>query len=78
MLIITPFSVGIKLQKASTKIFKWLCGNGMKTSQKILDVTTKRKLNFNKYLTNLCDKTSKKIQVLARIFPYIPKARELG
>ena len=46
-------------------------------SQKLLAVTIDRKLNFNKHVTNLCDKASKKIQALARIFPYIPQARKL-
>ena len=40
-------------------------------SQKLLGVTVDRKLNFNEYVTNLCDKASKKIQALARIFSYI-------
>ena len=41
-------------------------------SQKRLGVIIDRKLNFNEHVTNQCDKASKKIQVLARIFPYIP------
>ena len=45
-------------------------------SQKLLGVTIDRKLNFNEYLTNLCDKVSKKIQSLARIFPYIPQTQK--
>ena len=40
-------------------------------SQKLLGVTIDRKLNFNKHFPDLCDKASKKIQTLARIFPYI-------
>ena len=35
-----------------------------------------RKLNFNEHVTNLCDKTSKKIQALARISPYIPQPQK--
>ena len=46
-------------------------------SQKLLDVTIDRKLNFNEHVTNLCDKASKKIQALARIFPYIPQTQKL-
>ena len=44
-------------------------------SQKLLGVTIDRKLNFNEHVTNLCDKASKKIQALARIFPYIPQTQ---
>ena len=40
-------------------------------SQKLLGVTIYRKLSFNEYGTNLCNKASKKIQALARIFQYI-------
>ena len=40
-------------------------------SQKLLGVTIYRRLNFDKHVTNLSDKASKKIQALARIFPYI-------
>ena len=45
-------------------------------SQKLLGVTIDRKLNFNEHVTNLCDKASKKIQALARIFPYIPQTQK--
>ena len=45
-------------------------------SQKLLGVTIDRKLNFNEHVTNLCDKASKKIQALARIFPHIPKTQK--
>ena len=45
-------------------------------SQELLGVTIDRKLNFNEHLTNLCDKASKKIQALARIFPYIPETQK--
>ena len=45
--------------------------------QKVLGVTIDRKLNFNEHVTNLCDKASKKIQALARIFPYIPQTQKL-
>ena len=42
-------------------------------SQKQLAVAIDRKLNFNEHVTKLCDKASRKIQTLARIFPYIPQ-----
>ena len=45
-------------------------------SQKLLGVTIYRKLNFNEHVTNLCDKASKKVQVLARIFSYIPQTQK--
>ena len=41
-------------------------------SRKLLSVTIDRKLSFNKHGTNLCDKASRKIHVLSRIFPYLP------
>ena len=44
--------------------------------QKLLGVTIDRKLNFNEHVTNLCDRASKKIQALARIFPYIPQTQK--
>ena len=40
-------------------------------SQKPLGVKNGIKLDINKHVTNLCDKASKKIQSLARIFEYI-------
>ena len=33
-------------------------------------------MNFNEHVTNLCDKASKKIQALARTFPYIPQIQK--
>ena len=45
-------------------------------SQKLLGVTIDRKLNFDKHVTNLCDKASKKIQALTRIFPCIPQTQK--
>ena len=42
-------------------------------SQKLFGVTIDRKLIFNGHVTNLYDKAGKKIQALARIFPYIPQ-----
>ena len=44
--------------------------------QKLLGVTIERKLNFNKYVTNLCDRASRKVQALAKIFPYIPQTQK--
>ena len=45
-------------------------------SQKLVGVTIERKLNFNEHVTTLCDKASKKIQALVRIFPYIPQTQK--
>ena len=42
-------------------------------SQKLFGVTVDRHLNFNEHITNLCDKASRRIQALVRIFPYIPQ-----
>ena len=39
-------------------------------------LTMDKKLNFNEHVTNLCDKASRKIQALARIFPYIPQTQK--
>ena len=33
-------------------------------------------MNFKEHVTNLCDKASKKIQALARNFPYIPQTQK--
>ena len=60
----TLYSIGLKLKKAPINIFKWFYGNSMKTSQKHIGVVFDRKLNFNKYFTNLFHKTSKKIKYL--------------
>ena len=43
-------------------------------SQKI--VTIDRKFNLSEHVTNLCDKASKKIQALARIFVYVPETQK--
>ena len=45
-------------------------------SQKLLGVTVDRMLNFNKHVTSLSDKGSKKIQALSRIFPCIPQTQK--
>ena len=43
-------------------------------SEKLLDVTIDKKLNFNEHVTNLCDKKKcRKSQVLARSVPNIPQ-----
>ena len=57
----------------STKFSLPACILENSESQKRLGVTIDRNLNFNEHLGNLCDKTSRKIQALARIFPYIPQ-----
>ena len=44
-------------------------------SQKLLGVAIDRKLNFNEHVTYLCDKASRKIQALARPFPYISQTQ---
>ena len=44
--------------------------------RKLLGIAIYRKLNFNEHVTNLCEKTSKKIQPLARIFPFIPQTQK--
>ena len=56
----------------STKFSLPTCILKSSVSQKLLGVTTDRMLHFNKLVTNLCDKTSRKIQAFARIFPHIP------
>ena len=48
------------------------CSSENSNSEKLQGLIIDRKLNFNKHVTNLCNKTSKKIQALARVFPYIP------
>ena len=59
----------------NTKISLPACILENSDSQKLLGVTIDRKLNFNEHVTNLCDKASKKVQALARIFPYIPQTQ---
>ena len=49
---------------------------GNSDSQKLLGVTIDRKLNFNEHVTYLCDKASKKIRALARIFPYTRQSQK--
>ena len=62
------FSIGLDI---NTKFSLPACILENSDSQKLLGLTIDRKLNFNKHVTNLCDKASKRIQALARIFPYI-------
>ena len=40
--------------------------------QKLLGTTIYNNLTFNKHVSNLCDKASRKINVLSRVFPYMP------
>ena len=87
----TPYSVGkiqcdleAKLKKAfsllsleiNTKFLLPASIPENSNSQKRLGVTIDRNLNCNEHVTNLCDKASKKIQALARIFPYIPQTQK--
>ena len=60
----------------STKFSLPACILENSDSQKLLGVTIDRKLNFHEQVTNLCDKVRRKIQALARIFPYIPQTQE--
>ena len=57
----------------NTKFSLHVCILENSNSQKLFGVTIDRKLNFNEHVNNLRDNTSKKTQVLARIFPYIPQ-----
>ena len=66
----------LKVQYINTKFSLPACILENSSSQKRLGVTIDRKLNFNEHVTNLCDKASKKIQALARIFPYIPQTQK--
>ena len=60
----------------TTKLSLLACTLENSDSQKLLGVTIDRKLNFNEHVTNLCDKASRKIQALAKIFPYIPQTQK--
>ena len=60
----------------NTKFLLPACILENSVSQKIIGVTIDRKMNFTKHVTNLCDKASKKIQTLARIFPYMPQMQK--
>ena len=51
------------------------CSSENSNSEKLQGLIIDRKLNFNKHVTNLCNKTSKKIQALARVFPYMPETQ---
>ena len=58
------------------KVFATCLPSRKLNSQKLLVVTIDRKLNFNEHVTNLYDRASRKIQALARIFPYIPQTQK--
>ena len=58
----------------NTKFLPPVCILENSGSQKI--VTIDRKSNLSERVTNLCDKASKKIQALARIFVYIPETQK--
>ena len=60
----------------NTKLSLHVCILENSNSQKLFGVTIDRKLNFNEHVNNLRDNTSKKTQVLARIFPYIPQTQK--
>ena len=48
------------------------CSVQNSSSEKFLKLIIDSKLNFNENVTNLCNKATKKIQALARIFPNMP------
>ena len=58
----------------NTKFLPPVCIPENSDSQKI--VTIDRKFNLSEHVTNLCDKASKKIQALARIFVYVPETQK--
>ena len=60
----------------NTKFSLHACILENSNSQNLLGATIDRKLNFNEHVTNLCDKASKKIQALTRIFPYKPQTQK--
>ena len=60
----------------NTKFSLLACILENSNSLKLLGLTDDRELNFNEHGTNLCDKASKKIQALARVFPYIPQTQK--
>ena len=68
-----PFSLSLDI---NTSFSLSACILDNSNSQKPIGVTIDRKLNFNEHVTNPCDKASKKIQALARIFPYIPQTQK--
>ena len=41
-------------------------------SQKLLGITIDKKVTFDEHVSNLCDKASRKINALARLFPCMP------
>ena len=60
----------------STKFSLPACIQENSGSPNLLSVKIDRNLNFNEHITNLCDKTNRKIQSLARIFPYTPQTEK--
>ena len=57
--------------EANTQIFLDECNIKTSVSQKVLGVTIDKKLSFNEHVSNLCDKVSKKINALVRIFSFM-------
>ena len=55
----------------SKTLFNWL----LSISENLLRVTIDIKLNFKEHVTKLCNKVSKKIQALARVFPYMQETQ---
>ena len=53
-------------------LLNWLLSN----SENLLRVTIDIKVNFKEHVTNLCNKASKKIQALARVFPHMPETQK--
>ena len=43
-----------------------------KKSQRLLGINNDNKLTINEHVSNLCDKASRKINALARVFLYMP------
>ena len=60
-----PFSV--KSRHKKNLLQAYILENS--SSQKLFGVAIGSELNFNKHVSNLCNKASKKIQTLARISP---------
>ena len=61
--------IATKLDSLVAKFSFTDCSFVNSNSEKLL---TDRKLNFKEHVTNLCNKASKKIQELARVFPNMP------
>ena len=65
-----PFSLE-SLQKYNVSLYASVLENS--ASEKLFGLRIDRTLNVNEYVTIICDKASRKVQAIARIFPYIPK-----